>query len=103
MKYRKKPVVIDAELYHIGLEDGWTFIEELDKGIDTTNLIKAMAFEVTSLQSERFRNRIVAPFINTLEGRHYISKDDYIITGVNGERYPCKNDIFHLSYERVDD
>jgi hypothetical protein len=41
------------------------------------------------------------PYINTLEGRLYISAGDYIITGVQGERYPCKPDIFEACYELV--
>jgi hypothetical protein len=41
------------------------------------------------------------PYIHTLEGDMKISKGDYIITGVNGERYPCKPDIFLKTYERV--
>lgn len=36
-----------------------------------------------------------------LEGKHYIHKGSYIITGVKGERYPCKKDIFEMSYEEV--
>jgi hypothetical protein len=35
------------------------------------------------------------PYIFTLEGKLYISEGDYIITGVEGERYPCKPGIFH--------
>ena len=37
--------------------------------------------------------------VNTLEGRMIISKDDYIIKGVKGEIYPCKPDIFEMSYD----
>jgi len=70
-KYRKKPVVVEAELYHAGLEDGF----------DDKNFGK--------------------PYITTLEGRHYISEDDWIITGVKGERYPCKPDIFAMTYEKA--
>lgn len=39
--------------------------------------------------------------IETLEGRMHASVGDYIITGVNGEQYPCKPDIFEKTYERV--
>jgi len=42
------------------------------------------------------------PYINILEGTHYISPGDYIITGVKGERYPCKPEIFHMTYEEVE-
>lgn len=37
--------------------------------------------------------------IHTLEGDMKAMPGDYIITGVNGEQYPCKPDIFHKTYE----
>ena len=39
--------------------------------------------------------------IETLEGTMRASPGDWIITGVNGESYPCKPDIFEKTYERV--
>lgn len=39
--------------------------------------------------------------IGTLEGVLHASVGDYIITGVNGEQYPCKPDIFEKTYELV--
>ena len=39
--------------------------------------------------------------IHTLEGDLMASVGDYIITGVNGEKYPCKPDIFKKTYEEV--
>lgn len=42
------------------------------------------------------------PVIHTLEGNMEIADGDWIITGVKGERYPCKNDIFELTYELVE-
>lgn len=41
--------------------------------------------------------------IHTLEGDMKASKGDYIITGVNGEQYPCKPYIFRQTYEEVRD
>ena len=41
-------------------------------------------------------------FIETLEGKMYVSLNDWIIRGVNGEAYPCKPDIFEKSYEEVE-
>ena len=41
--------------------------------------------------------------IQTLEGVMHASVGDWIITGVNGEQYPCKPDIFEKTYEPVDD
>ena len=40
-------------------------------------------------------------YIKTLEGTMKANKGDYIITGVKGERYPCKPDVFKQSYEEV--
>jgi hypothetical protein len=77
LKYRKKPIVIDAEPYHEGLEDG-----------------------IEKYGSKEFP--INRPYINTLEGKHYINPTDWIITGVRGERYPIKEDIFLETYEKVD-
>ena len=41
--------------------------------------------------------------IDTLEGKMWASAGDWIITGVSGEKYPCKPDIFEKTYERVED
>ena len=41
--------------------------------------------------------------IHTAEGDMLASKGDYIITGVNGEQYPCKPDVFEKLYEPVED
>lgn len=57
MKFRKKPVVIDAVQTDVELK------------------------------------------IPTLEGEMTASPGDWIITGVKGERYPCKPEIFALTYE----
>jgi hypothetical protein len=40
-------------------------------------------------------------WIDTLERGHTVCPGDWIITGVKGERYPCKPDIFEMTYERV--
>jgi len=41
-------------------------------------------------------------WINTLEGGHNVCPGDWIITGVKGEHYPIKNDIFFETYEKVE-
>jgi hypothetical protein len=41
-------------------------------------------------------------WIDTLEGGHIVCPGDWIITGVHGEHYPCKPDIFEKTYERAD-
>lgn len=42
-------------------------------------------------------------YIDTLEGTMKADPGDWIITGVHGEKYPCKNDIFKETYEPVDE
>lgn len=44
---------------------------------------------------------IQSQIIHTLEGDMLASPGDWIITGVNGEQYPCKPDIFEKTYEEV--
>ncbi len=85
-KYIKKQILVDAVKYRIGLEDGFDDLETaVNSGLDIKTYINPL-------------NSNKIPFIKTLEGKHYISKDDYIITGMEGERYPCKNSIFHKTY-----
>jgi hypothetical protein len=83
-KYRKKPVVIEAEIYKKGMEDGIGNKEVFNSPY------------ISPFYEQR-------PYINTLEGIMYITEGDYIITGVKGERYPCKPDIFEQTYEKVED
>lgn len=85
-KYIKKPVMVEAVLYKKGMEDGMDDVNTaVNSGLDTNTYINPLGFEQI-------------PFINTLEGKHYISEGDYIITGIEGERYPCKKNIFHKTY-----
>lgn len=51
------------------------------------------------VEAERTDKTVV---IHTLEGDMTASLGDYIITGVNGEKYPCKPDIFAKTYEPVE-
>ena len=86
MKYRKKPVIIEAIQ--------WTGKNKKE----ITEFVGPMAeFEVAGSKD----NKLYYLFINTLEGRMEASEGDYIIRGVNGEYYPCKPDIFDKTYEKV--
>lgn len=89
-KYRKKPVVIEAEIYQYGMEDG------SDCELGHCNRPIGPYY----CDCEKCGHLI--PYIHTLEGNMRISVGDYIITGIKGERYPCKPDIFHETYEKVD-
>ena len=76
-KFRKKPVVIDAALYEPGMEDGF------------------LRYTLPDGPASR-------PIIKTLEGNMEITPGDWIITGIAGEKYPCKDKIFRESYDSVD-
>ncbi len=82
--FRKKPVVIDAVQY---LGNGNTS--------DTPNWLW------DALESGVAFNREGVMMLKTLEGEHIVSDGDWIIRGVKGELYPCKPDIFDLTYEAV--
>ncbi len=74
-KFRKKPVVIEA----------WQF--------DGTNFPACYPFVWAEGELK----------IGTLEGDMLVSPGDWVITGVKGEMYPCKPDIFEATYEPVED
>jgi len=81
MKFRKKPVVIDAIQ--------WT----------GKNLDECIEFLGKSFGAHLHLNRLV---VLTLEGEHTATKGDWLIRGVQGEHYPCKPDIFEATYEAVE-
>jgi len=92
-KYRKKPVVIEAEVYKEGMEDYFKYHIPMFGTFTKQECIDA------GFTPDFEKDKI--PFIKTLEGEHAVTEGDYIITGVNGERYPCKSDIFYMTYEKV--
>lgn len=91
MKFRKKPIVVDARR--------WMHIER--------DYITVIPFKNHSsfigkcshcgLTDERHG------WVNTLEGGHIVCPGDWIITGIEGESYPCKPNIFEKTYEKVED
>ena len=83
MKYIKKPVVIDAFRWFACGEHAPMVIpygENPDRCQYCGNHLSEHGY------------------IKTLEGGHIVCPGDWIITGVQGEHYPCKNDIFHQTY-----
>ena len=78
MKYRKKPVVVEAFQWfpNMGEIGGVEYYPPGEIGRK--------------------------PIVKTLEGHSYeVTTGDWIITGVKGEKYPCKPDIFEATYEEV--
>lgn len=91
MKYRKKPVVIEAFRFYIDEMPDWFIDKVTSNDIDLHNC-NYRRYEINEAYCE----------INTLEGIMRASGGDYIIKGVNGEIYPCKPDIFEKTYELVE-
>jgi hypothetical protein len=75
-KYRKKPVVVEAEQFVNG------------------ETVEGMCANIAC--------PVLPPHVHTLEGTLHVSDGDWIICGVNGEFYPCKPDIFEATYEPVE-
>ena len=74
MKFRKKPVVIEAtQWFKMG--------------------------DHPAVLNNAWHNR---PYIKTFEGHHLVTSGDWIITGVKGEHYACKPDIFEMTYEAAE-
>ena len=77
-RFRKKPVVVEAEQWTPGKSvPGVIEGEYIDDG------------------------HVFPAKIKTLEGWHGVSGGDFIIRGVKGERYPCRPDIFKMTYKPV--
>ena len=85
MKFRKKPVVIEAEKY--------------------TNTNDREIMDWARLNGVRIFHSDSDPrnlFVETLEGNMIAQPGDWIIRGIKGEFYPCKPEIFEATYEKVE-
>ena len=120
MKFRKKPVVIEATQWFkngdhpydyrddsIGLENGKCRIftgAEREANHWEGSIVRY--FRRPDVEGERTCNYCaqtlhVHGWIDTKEGGHIVCPGDWIITGVQGEMYPCKPDIFGATYEQI--
>lgn len=79
MKYRKKPVEVEAKR--------WV-------GFNWDDIAEWCPYGLTHIIGSDLT-------IDTLEGRMTVKEGDWIIKGVEGEFYPCKPDIFEKTYEKV--
>jgi len=83
MKYRKKPVVVEA--FRIGHQEPPDWYVNSD------------AYATWDVDQQPHE------FIPTLEGDMEVKVGDWVIKGVKGELYPCKHDIFEMTYEAVNE
>lgn len=92
-KFRKKPVVIEAitfdEFIKYGRENGGNIVNEMP-----------WSFEYKGHPVSHENDRCY--LISTLEGTLYFTPDDMLITGIKGEIYTRKIDIFKATYEEVE-
>ena len=97
-KFRKRPIVVEAfqmtnyRFVRRGLWPAW-----LIDGWNKPNHVLGSVYNEYFPLGEN-HERIM---IKTLEGVHGVDIDDYIIQGAKGELYPCKPDIFEITYEEV--
>jgi len=105
-KFRKKPVVIEAITFHELIEHGHKFIEENPKegnygfhenGNEKCGLPWHFKYKGHAISHENDQCYLIP----TLEGTHNMTPADMLITGVKGEIYPCKIDIFEATYEPI--
>lgn len=94
MKYRKKPVIIEAitfdELVEYGKNNG-------------ANIVNCMPWSFEYNGHPITHENDQCYLILTLEGTHNMTPNDMLITGIKGEIYPCKKDIFEATYEKAED
>ena len=92
MKFRKKPVVIEAMVFNYP---------------PSAELLSWLGDSCSGVSKKRHPGAVGELEIKTLEdghdgrAKHVASEGDYIIKGVKGEFYPCKPDIFHATYEAL--
>lgn len=106
MNYRKKPVVIEATQWFKNGDHPEDACETFDAGSapfqGEGHVVRYYRHPDDS--GERLCQQCSVRmhehgWIHTLEGGHNVCPGDWIITGVKGERYPCKPDIFEATYE----
>jgi hypothetical protein len=101
-KFRKKPIVIDAVQWH---KNGAHPLDAIRSTSEEGHLVRYFRHPEVSGGS-LCKHCLTVPmhdhgWIDTLEGGHIVCPGDMIITGVAGEHYPCKPEIFAATYEAV--
>lgn len=114
MKFKKKPVVIDATQWFTNgdhpqdnatemFDYPWGQLPKVIKEGDVVRYYRHPEVEGATQCKQCGVAFDWHGWIDTLEGGHIVCKGDWIITGVKGELYPCKPDIFEMTYEPLGD
>lgn len=112
MKYRKKPVIVEATKWQ---RNGDHPKDDVMRPFEDTGKMPTEPREGAVVRYYRHPRVPGTDFcayckrmfhdhgwIDTLEGGHIVCPGDWIITGVKGEHYPCKPDIFAATYEQAE-
>ncbi len=91
VKFRKKPIVVEAEQWFPG---------KVVDGV-ITDPKELVGKQWAHLGHQRELDGSMG-LIETLEGPHFVCPGDWVITGVAGEKYPCKPKIFEATYESAE-
>jgi hypothetical protein len=109
-QYRKKPVIIEATRWFKNGDHPKDGDERFDSGEYKGQLLEGKVvryFCRPDVPADRKCQHCALymsnhGWIDTKEGGHIVCPGDWIITGVKGEHYPCKPDIFEATYEKVE-
>lgn len=98
MKYRKKPIVIEA--YQMTKVNRWNNFNWPQWMHIAWNMKPLEEGAIWINQDDPKKEKLIC---GTLEGVYHIDLDDWVIQGIKGEIYPCKPDIFKATYDAVTD
>lgn len=84
-KYVKKPVIVTATQWRLG-----------DDPLPCMRPYEVSVIDRCPAYADYY-------YIDTLEGAMHVGNGDYVITGIQGEHYPCKAGIFEKTYEAYDE
>ena len=111
MRFRKKPVVVEATQWFKNgdhpADDVFRPFE--DTGKEPTKPREGAVVRYFRRPEPAYDDEVLHDacgvrwhdhgWIDTLEGGHTVCPGDWVITGIKGERYPCKDEIFRMTYE----
>lgn len=99
IKAKKKPIIIPG--FQFDLKEAEKIINHKPKSKNKEGCVTILG---VLMSYKSYKTDVNASFIiDTLEGPHIVSDKDWIMTGVEGEHYPIKKDIFKKTYDIVSD